>query len=412
MNTELFIAKRIFGARNGMARISKPAVTIAQWGVAVGIIVMTVSVCITVGFKNEIRDKITGFGGHIQITNNESDENGSRPLTITQSEADSLRASDGISHVQTFIQKPGLVMAGDEYEGVILKGIGNDYDTRFFASHIKEGTLPHFSDTASSGSILLSRTLAARLDAGIGDKVNIYFMQNGIKARRPKIAGIYETHYSDMDNLLILTDMHTLRRIGNIDSDKYSGVEIYIDDYTSLSSTRDSLLPLISRIAASHNESLYVPTIEESNSHMFSWLNVLDRTVWIILVLVLGISGFTVISGLLILILEKTSFIGTLKALGARNLSIRKIFLYYAMFIIGRGMIYGNVIALALCLVQKHGRIIALDPGMYYMDSVPIEFTWWLLPMNIAMFTISVAMLVIPSMLISRIEPTKAIKFD
>lgn len=412
MNTELFIAKRIFGARNGKTRISRPAVTIAQWGVAVGIIVMTVSVCITVGFKHEIRDKIAGFGGHIQIINNESDENGSRPLTITQAETDSLRDTRDIAHVQTFIQKPGLIMAGDEYEGIVMKGIGSNYDTRFFASHITEGTLPHFTDTASSGSIVLSRTLAKRLDAAIGDKVNIYFMQNGIKARRPTVAAIYETHYTDMDNILVLTDIYTLRRIGNWDSDKYTGVEIYIDDYSTLNATRDSLLPFIGDIATAHDESVYVPTIEELNPHMFSWLNVLDRTVWIILVLVLGISGFTIISGLLILILEKTSFIGTLKAIGAKNFSIRKIFLYYAMFIIGRGMLYGNATALFLCFIQQQSGIIGLDPEMYYMDSVPVEFTWWLIPMNIAIFIISVAMLVVPSMLISRIDPTKAIKFE
>ena len=191
-----------------------------------------------------------------------------------------------------------------------------------------------------------------------------------------------------------------------------SGIEIVIDDYNRLEETRSNILPTINSIAENNGQRLFVQTIEEANPHMFAWLDVLDQTVWIILVLVLGIAGFTMVSGLLILILEKTNLIGILKAIGAKDISIRRIFLYYATFIIGRGMLLGNIIGLSLCLIQQQTKLIKLDPSMYYMDSVPIEFTWWLLPMNIVMFILSVAMLVVPSMLISRIEPTKAIKFE
>jgi lipoprotein-releasing system permease protein len=237
-------------------------------------------------------------------------------------------------------------------------------------------------------------------------------MHNGIKARRMTLAAIYETHLNEVDDILAITDIYTTRRLNNWEKNMSSGIEIVIDDYNRLEETRSNILPTINSIAENNGQRLFVQTIEEANPHMFAWLDVLDQTVWIILVLVLGIAGFTMVSGLLILILEKTNLIGILKAIGAKDISIRRIFLYYATFIIGRGMLLGNIIGLSLCLIQQQTKLIKLDPSMYYMDSVPIEFTWWLLPMNIVMFILSVAMLVVPSMLISRIEPTKAIKFE
>jgi lipoprotein-releasing system permease protein len=226
------------------------------------------------------------------------------------------------------------------------------------------------------------------------------------------VEGIYETNLNEMDELLAITDIYTTRRLNGWNSEQSAGLEISVSDYDNVSAIRDSMVSSIEEIANRHRQGLYVQTVEELNPRMFAWLEILDGTVWIILVLVLGIAGFTVISGLLILILEKSNLIGVMKALGAQDASVRRIFLYYAMFIIGRGMLWGNIIGFALCLLQKATGIIALDPTMYYMDRVPIMFTWWLIPMNIVMFIISVAMLVLPSMLISRIEPTKAIKFE
>ena len=237
-------------------------------------------------------------------------------------------------------------------------------------------------------------------------------MHNGIKARRMTLAAIYETHLNEVDDILAITDIYTTRRLNNWEKNMSSGIEIVIDDYNRLEETRSNILPTINSIAENNGQRLFVQTIEEANPHMFAWLDVLDQTVWIILVLVLGIAGFTMVSGLLILILEKTNLIGILKAIGAKDISIRRIFLYYATFIIGRGMLLGNIIGLSLCLIQQQTKLIKLDPSMYYMDSVPIEFTWWLIPMNIVMFILSVAMLVVPSMRISGIEPTKAIKFE
>lgn len=412
MNLELFIAKRLFGTRKKGERISKPAVTIAQWGVAVGIMVMIVSLCIVVGFKHEIRDKIIGFGSHIQIKNYETGKAGELPVTTLPKELDSIRISKDIKHVQLYVHKAGLIAVGDEFEGVILKGIGEDYDKSFFKEHIIEGEMPHFTDTASTNKIVLSHSMAKKLEVEIGDKINIYFMQDGIKARRMTLSAIYETHLTEMDAMLAITDIYTMRRLNGWNSDESSGIEITVNNFEETESIRDTLLETMTKIANRNDEQLYIQTIMEINPHIFAWLDVLDSTVWIILVLVLGIAGFTTISGLLILILEKSNLIGILKSIGAKDISIRKIFLYYAMFIIGRGILWGNAIGFTLCIIQKYTGIIKLDPEMYYMQQVPIEFTWWLIPMNIGMFFISVAMLVLPSMLIARIEPAKAIKFE
>lgn len=412
MNLELFIARRLFGMRKGEYRISKPAVTIAQWGVSVGIIVMIVSMCIVVGFKHEIKEKIIGFGSHIQIRNYEASDFGDKPVTADSDDVNRLKEIPGVEHIQQFIQKPGLISVGDEFEGIIVKGIGDGYNCNFIASHIIEGTFPQFSDTASTNKIVISRIIANKLNIAQGDKINIYFVQEGIKARRMTVEGIYETNLNEMDELLAITDIYTTRRLNGWNSNQSVGLEVSVSDYDRITAIRDTMMSCISEIADKHRQGLFVQTVEEMNPRMFAWLEVLDGTVWIILVLVLGIAGFTVISGLLILILEKSNLIGVMKALGAQDTSIRKIFLYYAIFIIGRGMLWGNIIGFAICLLQKFTGIVALDPTMYYMDRVPIMFTWWLLPMNIVMFIISVAMLVLPSMLISRIEPTKAIKFE
>lgn len=412
MNLELFIAKRLFGTQEEGKRISRPAVAIAQWGVAVGIVVMIASVCIVVGFKHSVRDKIVGFGCHIQVQNYAAEEYGGGIVTATEDNIATISSVNGVTNVQTFVHKAGLLSAGDEFEGALIKGIGNNYNTTFIEEHIVEGTMPHLTDTVASGTIVVSRSLANKLRVQVGEKISTYFIQESIKARRLTVAAIYETHLSEVDNLMAFTDIYTMRRLNGWESTKCSGIEITVNEYEAKESIRDTLLNIVGDIANKNNETLYIQTIEEMNPHMFSWLEVLDRTVWIILVLVLGIAGFTTISGLLILILEKTSFIGILKAVGAKDISIRRIFLYYAMIIIGRGMLWGNIIGLALCLVQQQTGLVALDPEMYYMDSVPIEFTWWLIPINVIMFIISVAMLVVPSMLISRIDPTKAIRFE
>lgn len=411
MNIELFLARRMYGTRKGVRRISRPAVAIAQWGVAVGTLVMFVSICIIVGFKQQIRDKIIGFGGHVQVMSYESVYNGEVPVVADSLMLARLSAVDGVEHVQPFAMKPGMIVANGEYEGIALKGVGSGYDLSFVKDNIVEGELPLLGNEASSNGIVLSRSVADKLKVAVGDKVNIYFMQQGIKARRMSVDAIYETHLTEFDNIMALTDIYTVRRLNGWSSAEATGVEISINDYNELYQVAERINPVIEEYNEA-GEKLHAPTIEELYPALFSWLSVLDQTVWLILVLVLFIAGFTTVSGLLILILEKSNFIGILKAVGARDVSIIKVFLYYSCFVIGKGIVIGNIVAIVLCLFQQHYHIVSLDPSMYYMDSVPIEFTWLLVPMNIGIFVLSVLMLLLPSMLISRIEPTKAIKFE
>lgn len=413
MDIELFIANRLYHARRGGSKISRPATTIAQWGVSVGIIVMMLSLAIVIGFKNEVREKIIGFGGHIQVNNYETSDNEPPFVIVTAADIENIRACEGITDAVTNIQKPGLLAVGEEFEGIMLKGIEEEvYDTSFFTAHMLEGTIPASPDSVNGHWVVLSKVMADKTGCKLGDKVSIYFMQGGIKARRMIVCGIYETHLYEMDNIFALTGMNTLRRLNGWSDDKVSGIEITTCDFEKLEEARTAITPVIARMARSNGQQLYIQTIEELSPALFAWLGVLNRTVWVILVLVLGIAGFTMVSGLLIIILEKSNFIGILKAIGAKNISIRRIFIYYSCFIIGKGMLWGNIIAIALCLLQQYTGIVRLDPEMYYMSSVPIEFSWLMLPLNIIMFLVSVAMLVVPSMLISKIAPSKAIKFE
>ena len=412
MNLEFFIAKRLYSARKGDKRISRPAVAIAQWGMAIGTVIMIASISIIVGFKNEIRSKVYGLSGHMQVTGTGTGKQGEASLIADDALLKELEAIEGVEKAQPFVQKNGMVLVNNEYEGVAIKGIGKEYDKRFFESCIIEGEMPAFADTASSGKIVISRSLADKIRTGIGDKVTVYFLDGGMKARRLTVAAIFRTHLTELDNALAITDIYTARSVNDWEKERATAIEITLKDYGKA----DEIRTQVAQAAASHQgnigNQLSVPTIEELYPGMFTWLSVLDQTVWIILILVICIAAFTMISGLLILILEKGNLIGILKAVGAKDVSIRRIFIYYACFIIGKGMILGNAIGFALCLIQQHTGIISIDPQMYYMDRVPIEFSWLLIPMNIAMFFLSAAVLIVPSMLISRIEPTKAIKFE
>ncbi|MBQ2807511.1 MAG: ABC transporter permease [Bacteroidaceae bacterium] len=412
MNLELFIARRLYGTRKGVRHISRPAVAIAQWGVTIGAVIMIASICIIVGFKQQVREKVFGFGGHVQMMTYNGNAVGESPLTIDDEFMERLGDIRNVATVQQYVQKTGIIMGEKEYEGVVVKGIGKDYDLSFIESHIIEGTMPTFCDTTPSGSIVISRLIAEKIGVKTGDRINIYFLDKGIKARKLTIGAIYNTHLNEFDAAMAYTDIYTTRGINDWENDKVSGIEIRLDDYSLMENTVEDICDVALYATSMNEEQIIVPTIEELNPAMFAWLGVLDQTVWMILILVVMIAAFTMISGLLIIILEKGNLIGILKAVGAKNVSIRKIFIYYAGFIIGKGLIIGNIIGIGLCLLQQHFKIVAVDPEMYYMDRVPIEFTWLLVPMNIAMFVISVAALVLPSMIISRIEPTKAIKFE
>ena len=411
MNLELFIAKRLYGTRKGLKRISRPAVAVAQWGVAVGTVVMFVSICIIVGFKHNIREKVIGFGGHIQVMNHEATSDEVMPIVVGEAMLAEMASLNGVERVDIYAQKPSLIMVNGEYEGALLKGVGGNGVASFLEPYLVAGELPLFTDSISSNKVVISGSMARRLQVNVGDKINLYFVQNAVKARRMVVAAIYETHLSELDETLVVTDIYTVRRLNGWSKDEASAVEIKLSDYDGLENVRQEVNNLIDR-HVEDSSMVFALTIEELYPSLLAWLELLDQTVWLILILVLFIAGFTMVSGLLILILEKSNFIGVMKAVGARNVSVAKIFVYYACIVIGKGIVIGNAVAIVLCVVQQQFGVVALDPKMYYMDCVPIEFSWLLVPMNVGMFILSVLMLLVPSMLIAKIEPPKALKFE
>ena len=374
MNLPLFIAHRIYRDNDSGKQVSRPAVLIAMIGIAIGLAVMIVTVSVIVGFKKEVRDKIAGFGSHIQITNlNAGSLYESLPISMTTAELDSLRANTDIHHVQRYSLKAGMIKTDEAFQGMLLKGIGPEYDTEFFRRHLLEGEMPQFSDTASSNRVVISRSLADKLKLKLGDKMDTYFIQDDIRARRLTIAGIY-------------------RRLEDVTWELASALEGKTDRY---------------------GQEFCARNIEQLNPGIFAWLGILDVNIWVILVLMIGVAGFTMISGLLIIIIERTSMIGVLKSLGADNRTIRHLFLWFSVFLIGKGMLWGNAIGLAFYFVQRFFGLFKLDPTTYYMDTVPVSFNLWIfLLLNVGTLLASVLMLVGPSYLITRIRPADSMRYE
>ena len=393
--------------------MSRPAVIIAQAGVALGLAVMIVTVCVSLGFKHEIRSKVIGFNSHLHISSydggNLSYE--TSPVEVGDTLTALVAATQGVRHVQRYATKPGIFRTGDDFLGFVLKGVGEEYDLAFFDSYLQEGTVDSIG--TGSNAILISRSMADKLLLRVGDVVDTYFIQDNIRARRFTVCGIYETGFGDFDDLFAVSDLALVQRLNGWSDEEVSGLEVAIDDYRHLSRLAWEVGEKVDAYGNAHGTAYFLQTIEEQNPNLFAWLDVLDMNVWIILLLMLGVAGFTIISGLLILILERTRFIGILKALGSPNVSIRRTFLYLSAYIIGRGMLYGNAIGLGICALQKYTHLMPLDPANYYLDSVPIEFNWpWLIVLNIGMLICSVAMLIVPSHLISHIRPSKTIRFE
>lgn len=414
MNLPLFIAQRIYRDNDPGRQLSRPAVLIAMTGIAIGLAVMIVAVSVIVGFKKEVRDKIAGFGAHIQITNLRAPSlYESLPVSMTEVEIDSLRGRTEISHVQRYSLKAGMVKTDEAFQGMLLKGVGPEYDVEFFRRHLLEGEMPQFSDTASSNRVIISRSLADKLKLKLGDKIDTYFFQENIRARRLTVAGIYRTNMTEFDNLYLVTDLYTVNRLNRWEADRFSGLELTVNDYSRL---EDFTWELASRLEGKtdrYGQEFCVRNIEQLNPAIFAWLDILDVNIWVILVLMIGVAGFTMISGLLIIIIERTSMIGVLKSLGADNRTIRHLFLWFSVFLIGRGMLWGNIIGLSFYAVQRCFGLFKLDPATYYMDTVPVSFNWWIfLLLNAGTLIASVLMLVGPSYFITRIRPADSMRYE
>ena len=383
-------------------------------GIALGLAVMILSVSIVIGFKKEVRNKVIGFGSHIQITNFDNNSSyESQPIAVSDTLLGELRRFPGIRHVERFATKLGILKTDEDFQGIVLKGVDEDYDWSFFRDNLKEGKLFAIQPDKRSTEVLISKYLADRLRLRVGDSFLTYFVQEEVRARKFTIAGIYETGFEDYDKMFVIADIKQIRRLNGWDADQVSGLELQVSDYDKLDRVAEEVYFALAERQDRNGNTYYARSIKELNPMIFDWLDVLDINVVVILVLMLAVAGFTMISGLLIIILERTNMIGILKALGESDRSIRKIFLYVSFFLIGKGMLWGNVIGISLCLLQRIFRVVRMDPSIYYLDAVPIDLNWLsLILLNIGTLVISMLMMLAPSYLITKIDPAKSIRFE
>ncbi len=414
MNVAFFLAKRFYRAQGKGKHLSSPTLHIATAGVATGLAVMIISICVVLGFKNEIRSKVIGFGAHIEVVNASSlSTPNAFPLEATPQLVAEVAGTPGVKHVQRFATTTGLLKTEDSFRGISLKGLAEDYDTTFLARYLVAGRLPRFSGKNSSNLVVISKQQADALGLKVGDRVYAYFFDQSIKTRRFEIAGIYRTDLTQFDKALAFTDLKTVDGINGWTPEQCSGLEVQVTDYDRVKATNLAIARKLNGQFNSHRATYSSFTIEELYPGIFDWLNLLDTNVWVILILMTCVAGVTMVSGLLILILERTAAIGILKALGADNGLIRRTFIHLSVFIIVRGLIVGNIIGLGLVGLQAAFGWAKLDPANYYVESIPVLINGWLIAaVNLATLLITTLTLIGPSYLISHIQPAKAIRFD
>ncbi len=417
MNFPLFIARRIYSDHIGdQQKVSKPAIRIAVAGVAIGLAVMIISVCVVLGFKHTIRDKVVGFGSHIQVANFYTLQSSAidQPVAIGDSMMNVLKRTDGVKHVQRFAMKQGILKTDNDFLGVMFKGVGPEFDSTFIHKSMVEGSIPHFSDQQSTNRILISKDMASKLRVKAGDRIFAYFIgEGGVRTRRFTISGVYQTNLAQYDKTTCFCDLYTARKLNAWTDDMVTGAELTVNDFKQLGTTANDIINRVNRTQDQYGNTFSSKTIRELSPQIFSWLDLLDLNVWIILAIMTAVAVVTMISGLLIIILERTTMIGVLKALGARNSTVRHTFLWFAAFIIGKGLLIGDALALALILLQKLTGFAKLDPQTYYVDVVPVELDWMLIvALNIATMLIALFVLIAPSYLVSHIHPAKSMRYE
>lgn len=415
MNFELFIARRLYSQGGSRRRASRSAIVIATAGVALGIAIMVLSVSVVIGFKHEVERKVTGIGSHIQIVNYQSlYDSESQPIVISDNLMQRLRRIPGVNSVQRFCTKTGMLKTDEAFQGVMFKGIDSDYDLTFLRGSLVDGEIDKpFSASQSTGNLAISKMLAQQLHLKVGSRVYAYFFDQNLRARRFTVTAIYETNLTEYDSRLVFCDMHTVHRLLGYETDQSSGAEITLSKMDYLPTASERVIRMVNHRQDRYGAPYSSPTIRDSYPHIFAWLDLLDLNVVVILVLMLAVAGFTTISGLLIIILERTQFIGVMKALGAANRPLRHVFLWYALMLVGRGMVAGNVLGIGLCLLQKWLGIVRLDAATYYVDHVPVLISWPLvLGINVVTLLLSALALLLPTFLVSRIHPARAIRFE
>jgi lipoprotein-releasing system permease protein len=417
MNTELFISNRLFFDKSNQQFLSKKIIRIALFGIALGLAVMIVSVAVITGFKTEIRNKVIGFGSHIQIINYDSRNSYEiPPISQNQPFLDKLKALDNIEAIQVFATKPGMIKTDESIQGIVFKGVEPGYNWTFFRKNLVDGQIPQLSDTNRINEILLSENISRLLKLKTGNSAVLYFVnENEVTPRmlQLKVCGIYRTSLEEFDNLFIIGDIKQVKRLNDWQNDEISGFEILVSDFGKIDFIEQEVRNIVVDYSSENSAILRTESITRQYPQIFDWLSILDMNVWVILFLMVMVAGFNMISALLVLILERSTMIGVLKALGSPNWSIRKVFLYLSVFLTSRGMLWGNTIGIAIILLQKFFHIIRLNPATYYVDVVPVNFNIvHILLLNIGCIVVTTLMLVIPSYLVSKISPDKSIRFD
>ena len=406
MNVEYFIAKRLFTAKEENKSYTKPILRIAILAIALSVAVMLLSVMVVTGFKNDISDKIIGFGSHITISSfsdNQSYE--TEPIQISDSLYTSILEDPEVKHISTFATKAGIIKTNDEILGVVLKGVASDYDWTFFNNNLVAGECFNVSDSIKTNQVLISENSANTLDLGVGDDLIMYFVQNPPRVRKFEISGIYNTALADFDKLFVMGDIKHIQSLNSWENKQVGGVEIVVNNFNDLELVTEGVYEKIPY-------NLNAQSIKEKTPQIFDWLDLQDINVRVILILMLIVGGINMITALLILILERTKMIGILKALGANNWSVRRVFLYSAGHLILKGLFWGNCIAIGFAFLQKKFSIISLDSNIYYMNTVPIDFDFTaILLLNVGTIIVCYLILIIPSIIITKITPVKAIRF-
>ncbi|MFV0248535.1 MAG: ABC transporter permease [Tenacibaculum sp.] len=410
MNFELFIAKQIIIGKAYKSSISRPIIKIASIAISLGIGVMLVAVSIGSGFQKKIKDKMSGFKGHVQIVNYDNNNSDASvvPISKNQDFYPKFKQVKGIKKVQVFANKFGLIRTKSAFEGIILKGISADYDFTFFKEYLVEGRLPNFS-LKRNREILISQSLASSLRLSLNDTIQIVFNTQNRRSpyatRKPIVVGVYNTGFEQFDKTVLLGDIREVQRLNNWDSTQVGGFEVLIDNFDDLAQKGNQIYNAI-------DPALNSETIAERYPLIFNWLNILDNNVWLIIGIMIFVAGINMVTALLVLILEQVQMVGILKALGCLNWSIRKIFLYNASYLIVKGLLYGNLIGLAFLGVQKYFKFIKLNSENYYVSTVPIYISpLSILLLNVGTLLLCLLMLVVPSYIITKIQPSKAIKF-
>lgn len=408
MNLEYFIAKRLITAKDYKSSISSPIIKIAISAIAIGMIMMIVSVATGIGLQQKIREKVSAFNGHIIISNydNNQSEVTLTPISKNQDFYPKFASVPAVEHIQAIASKAGIIRTETAFEGIIFKGVGNDYKWDNIKEYIVQGRIPNVKGDLNE-EVVISQFIANRLNLKVGDAFNTFFMkEKGYNLRNFDVVGIFNSGFQEFDATYIIGDIRHMQRINKWAPDQIGAFEVFVDDFNTIESTGE-------QVYAQTASTLDSKTIIEKYSYIFEWLQLFDFNIIVILVVMILVATINMVVALLVLILERTQMIGILKALGANNWSVRKIFLYNAFYLIVRGLFWGNLIGISLLLIQQQFGIIQLPPENYYVNQAPVYLNWgYILLLNLLTVTVCFLVLLIPSYIITKISPVKAIRFD